>query len=130
MDAALGLKRILEQKFVMEILADPVTVALVTSTQRKVSLKKGGGVDGAHGLGESQGNRDEGAGAGRMTEQPKNGALIPVPTKLTSVGLRDRSQAIHAGCGLCCRALDRGEIVVQSVEILVHRGDPGRQSRL
>jgi hypothetical protein len=36
--AALGLKRIREQKFVMEDLADPVTVELVTSTQ--VSLKK------------------------------------------------------------------------------------------
>ncbi len=38
--AALGLKRIREQKFVMEDLADPVTVELVTSTQHKVSLKK------------------------------------------------------------------------------------------
>ena len=40
MDAALGLKRIREQHFVMEDLADPVTVELVTSTQHKVSLKK------------------------------------------------------------------------------------------
>jgi hypothetical protein len=39
-DAALGLKRIREQKFVMEDLADPVMVELVTSTQHKVSLKK------------------------------------------------------------------------------------------
>ena len=39
--AALGLKRIREQHFVMEDLADPVTVELVTSTQHKVSLKKG-----------------------------------------------------------------------------------------
>jgi hypothetical protein len=38
--AALGLKRIREQKFVMEDLADPVTVELVTATQHKVSLKK------------------------------------------------------------------------------------------
>src|SRR5580692_9464189 len=38
--AALGLKRIREQHFVMEDLADPVTVELVTSTQHKVSLKK------------------------------------------------------------------------------------------
>jgi hypothetical protein len=38
--AALGLKRIREQKFVTEDLADPVTVELVTSTQHKVSLKK------------------------------------------------------------------------------------------
>jgi hypothetical protein len=38
--AALGLKRIREQQFVMEDLADPVTVELVTSTQHKVSLKK------------------------------------------------------------------------------------------
>ena len=38
--AALGLKRIREQKFVLEDLADPVTVELVTSTQHKVSLKK------------------------------------------------------------------------------------------
>jgi len=37
---ALGLKRIREQKFVTEDLADPVTVELVTSTQHKVSLKK------------------------------------------------------------------------------------------
>ena len=37
--AALGLKRIREQKFVIN-LADPVTVELVTSTQHKVSLKK------------------------------------------------------------------------------------------
>jgi len=38
--AALGLKPIREQKFVMEDLTDPVTVELVTSTQHKVSLKK------------------------------------------------------------------------------------------
>jgi hypothetical protein len=38
--AALGLKRIREQQFVVEDLADPVTVELVTSTQHKVSLKK------------------------------------------------------------------------------------------
>jgi len=38
--AALWLKRIREQKFVMEDLADPVTVELVTSTQHKVSLKR------------------------------------------------------------------------------------------
>jgi hypothetical protein len=38
--AALGLKRIREQQFVMEDLADPVTVELVTATQHKVSLKK------------------------------------------------------------------------------------------
>jgi hypothetical protein len=38
--AALGLKRIREQQFVMEDLADPVTVELVTSTQHRVSLKK------------------------------------------------------------------------------------------
>ena len=38
--AALGLKRIREQQFVMEDLADPVMVELVTSTQHKVSLKK------------------------------------------------------------------------------------------
>ena len=38
--AALGLKRIREQHFVMEDLADPITVELVTSTQHKVSLKK------------------------------------------------------------------------------------------
>jgi hypothetical protein len=37
--AALGLKRIREQHFVLEDLADPVTVELVTSTH-KVSLKK------------------------------------------------------------------------------------------
>jgi hypothetical protein len=35
-----ALKRIREQHFVMEDLADPVTVELVTSTQHKVSLKK------------------------------------------------------------------------------------------
>jgi hypothetical protein len=41
MDAgALGLKRIREDQFVMEDLADPVTVELVTSTRHKVSLKK------------------------------------------------------------------------------------------
>ena len=41
MDAtALGLKRIREQQFVVEDLADPVTVEMVTSTQHKVSLKK------------------------------------------------------------------------------------------
>ncbi len=33
-------KRIREQQFVMEDLADPVTVELVTSTQHQVSLKK------------------------------------------------------------------------------------------
>jgi hypothetical protein len=38
--AALGLKRIREQHFVMEDLGDPVTVELVTSTQHRVSLKK------------------------------------------------------------------------------------------
>jgi hypothetical protein len=38
--AALGLKRIREPHFVVEDLADPVTVELVTSTQHKVSLKK------------------------------------------------------------------------------------------
>lgn len=38
--AALGLKRIREQKFVMEDLTDQVTVELVTSTQHKVALKK------------------------------------------------------------------------------------------
>ena len=38
--AALGLKRIREQRFVMEDLADPITVELVTSTQHKVSLRK------------------------------------------------------------------------------------------
>jgi hypothetical protein len=38
--AALGLKRIREQHFVMQDLADPVTVELVTSTQHQVSLKK------------------------------------------------------------------------------------------
>ena len=38
--AALGLKRIREQHFVMEDLADPVTIELVTSTQHKVSLKR------------------------------------------------------------------------------------------
>jgi hypothetical protein len=38
--AALGLKCIREQKFVMEDLADQVTVELVTSTQHKVSLQK------------------------------------------------------------------------------------------
>lgn len=38
--AALGLKRIQEQQFVMEDLADAVTVELVTSTQHRVSLKK------------------------------------------------------------------------------------------
>jgi hypothetical protein len=38
--AALGLKRIREQHFVMEDLADPVTAEPVTSTQHKVSLKK------------------------------------------------------------------------------------------
>ena len=38
--AALGLKRIREQQFVMEDLADPVTVELVTATHHKVSLKK------------------------------------------------------------------------------------------
>jgi hypothetical protein len=38
--AALGLKRIREQQFVMEDLADPVTFELVTSTQHKVSLRK------------------------------------------------------------------------------------------
>jgi hypothetical protein len=37
---ALGPKRIREQQFVMEDLADPVTVELVTSTKHKVSLKK------------------------------------------------------------------------------------------
>jgi hypothetical protein len=36
--AALGLKGIREQQFVMEDLADPVTVELVTSTQHRVSL--------------------------------------------------------------------------------------------
>jgi hypothetical protein len=35
-----GEKRIREQKFAMEDLADPDTVELVTSTQHKVSLKK------------------------------------------------------------------------------------------
>jgi hypothetical protein len=38
--AALGLKRIREQQFVTEDLADRVTVELVTSSQHKVSLKK------------------------------------------------------------------------------------------
>jgi hypothetical protein len=38
--AALGLKRIREQQFVMENLGDPVTVELVTSTQHKVALQK------------------------------------------------------------------------------------------
>src|ERR1700676_4209676 len=38
--AALGLKRIREQKFVLEDLADPVTVELVTATHHKVSLRK------------------------------------------------------------------------------------------
>lgn len=38
--AALGLKRIRDQQFVTEDLADPVTVELVTSTQHKVSLKR------------------------------------------------------------------------------------------
>ena len=38
--AALGLNRIREQRFVMENVADPVTVELVTSTQHKVSLRK------------------------------------------------------------------------------------------
>ena len=38
--AALGLKRIREQQFVTDDLADPVMVELVTSTQHKVSLKK------------------------------------------------------------------------------------------
>jgi hypothetical protein len=38
--AALGLKRIREQQFVMEDLADLVTVELVTFTQHNVSLKK------------------------------------------------------------------------------------------
>jgi hypothetical protein len=62
--AALGLKRIREQQFVLEDLADPITVELVTSTQHKVSLKKvidwmarPGGV-------EPERDRDEGASAG------------------------------------------------------------------
>jgi hypothetical protein len=38
--AALGLKRIREQQFVIENVADPVTVELVTSTQHKVPLGK------------------------------------------------------------------------------------------
>jgi hypothetical protein len=38
--AALALKRIREQKFVMEELADPITVELVTATQHRVSMKK------------------------------------------------------------------------------------------
>ena len=38
--AALGLKRIRQQQFVMEDLADPVTVELVTSTRHIESLKK------------------------------------------------------------------------------------------
>jgi hypothetical protein len=38
--AALGPKRIREQQFVMEDLADLITVELVTSTQHKVLLKK------------------------------------------------------------------------------------------
>jgi hypothetical protein len=66
--AALGLKRIREQQFVTEDLADPVTVELVTSTQHKVSLRKvmewmshAGGVS-------SPGGRDEGAGAGRLID--------------------------------------------------------------
>jgi len=46
--AALGLKRIREQNFVMEDLPDPVTVEL----------------DGARRRGWSEGDRDEGAGEG------------------------------------------------------------------
>jgi hypothetical protein len=38
--SVLGLKRIRERPFVAEDLADPVTVALVTSKQHQVSLKK------------------------------------------------------------------------------------------
>ena len=38
--AALGLKRVREQHFVMEDVVDPVTVDLVMSTQLKMSLKK------------------------------------------------------------------------------------------
>jgi hypothetical protein len=64
--AALGLKRIREQKFVIN-LADPVTVELVTSTQHKVSLKKVIDWMARPGGHESQGGRDEGAGAGGLT---------------------------------------------------------------
>jgi hypothetical protein len=38
--AALALKRIREQQFVTEELADPITVELVTATQHRVSMKK------------------------------------------------------------------------------------------
>jgi hypothetical protein len=38
--AALGLKRIREQKFVAEELSDSITVELATVTQHKVSLKR------------------------------------------------------------------------------------------
>jgi hypothetical protein len=62
--AALGLKQIREQHFVMEDLADPVTVELVTSTQHKVSFKKVIELDGARWWDESERDRDEGAGAG------------------------------------------------------------------
>jgi hypothetical protein len=64
--AALGLKRIWEQQFVMEELADPVTVELVTSTQHNVSLKKV--IDWmAHRSGVSPTeNAIEGTGAGRL----------------------------------------------------------------
>src|ERR1700678_3246278 len=75
--AALGLKGVREQKFVMEDLADPVTVELVKSTQHKVSLKKVVGWIGARRRHESQGDRNEGAGEGAVTvtESPARDAF-------------------------------------------------------
>jgi hypothetical protein len=65
--AALGLKRIQEQQFVMEDLADPITVELVTSTQHKVSLRKVMEWMARPRWEQSQGDRDEGAGMGGVT---------------------------------------------------------------
>ena len=63
--AALGLKRIREQQFVLEDLADPVTVELVTSTQHSVAQEVDR-VDGTRGRNGS-GDRDEDAGSRRLT---------------------------------------------------------------
>ena len=75
--AALGLKRIREQQFVLEDLADPVTVELVTSTQHKVSLKKV--MEWMAALSrrrEPEGDRDEGAGAGGLMRRGP-GSSVP-----------------------------------------------------
>src|SRR5580704_4148989 len=62
-----------------------------------------------------------GAGCGRADREVSKCRGNP-DTRLT-----DRSQAIHAGRGLRCGALDCGEVVVQGVQVIVHRSDPGRQ---